>query len=493
MATNQTFTKGVGWMAMGNWSEQLVNFLVFMALSRLLGAEAFGLLSMAMVFVLIGEGLVRETLSDFVFSARDLKESDIDTVFWILTALGLLFTVVLIAVAPLVAEFYGQELITQILRAFAPIVVLTAITAVPVALLRRQMRMRPLGERALAGVVVGGAVGLVMALTGFGVWALVGQRIALTLTNVIWAWVALRWLPGWRFDIRRLRELAIFGGQVTGLRAAELANEQMPSVVIGASLGPVALGYYTIAWRLVEIGSFLIVTPLRTAALPAFAQRWIEGANPGGLFLDILRVTSFVALPAFLGLSLVAEPLVIVFGGMQWQPAASVLAILSFYGFYLCVARIEEAFAFANGHVRELAVLANVALILRTSALVLFSSRGLEEMVAAFVMIAFLTFPMRWWLIGRHAGLTIPSLMRPHMATLLAGAVMVMAVMAVAPVTGEMRALPELLFSALIGALVYATIALLVMRRRLAMTRDYLTGLVQPTGTPKTRVDRTVG
>jgi hypothetical protein len=112
-------------------------------------------------------------------------------------------------------------------------------------------------------------------------------------------------------------------------------------------------------------------------------------------------------------------------------------------------------------------------------------------MVAAFVMIAFLTFPMRWWLIGRHAGLTIPSLMRPHMATLLAGAVMAMAVMAVAPVTGELRVLPELLFRALIGALVYAAIALLVMRRRLAMTRDYLTGLGQPVGAPKTGVDGT--
>lgn len=487
MATNQTFTKGVAWMAMGNWSEQLVNFLVFMALSRMLGAEAFGLLTMAMVFVLIGEGLVRETLSDYVFSARELDEADIDTVFWALSALGLVFTGILFAVAPALSRFYDTPELVWILRVCAPIVFMTAVTAVPVALLRRQMRMRPLGERALAGVVVGGAVGLGMALTGFWVWALVGQRLALTVTNVVWAWRASDWRPGLRFDPARLRRIAVFGGHVTSLRAAQLASEQMPAIVIGATLGPVSLGYYTIAWRLVEIGAFLIVTPLRTAALPAFVQHRIDGTNVSRLFRDILRVTSFVALPTFLGLSLVAEPLVIVFGGQQWQPAAPVLSILAFYGFYLCVARIEEAFAFASGHVRELAVLANLALVQSTLALLALSGRGLEWMVGAFVATAFLTFPVRWWLIGRYVQLSIPSMMRPHMATGLTGLLMAGAILACAPMTAEMRVLPELLVNVAIGVAVYAAISSLVMRRRLAMTRAYLSSLGRGGGVPSER------
>ncbi len=93
--SSSSFSRGVAWMTMGNWSEQAVNLLVFTLLLRLLPAESFGLLSMAMALVLIGEGLVRETLSEYVFSARDPDPDDLNTSFWSLVVLGLALTLVL--------------------------------------------------------------------------------------------------------------------------------------------------------------------------------------------------------------------------------------------------------------------------------------------------------------------------------------------------------------------------------------------------------------
>ncbi|MEV8467683.1 lipopolysaccharide biosynthesis protein [Fluviibacterium sp. DFM31] len=490
MATKQRFSKGVAWMAVGNWSEQLVNFLVFMLLSRLLGAESFGLLTMAIVPVLLGEGLVRETLSEYVFSARDITDSDINTVFWALAAFGGLLSLILFFGGPLVAAFYGIKQVQYLMWAAVPIVFTTAITAVPVALLRRQMRLRPLAIRAVAGVVSGGIVGLGLALTGFGVWALIFQRIALNLTNVVLAWRAVDWRPSLQFDPRRLRMLTSFGSHVIGMRGAEMANIQMPSIVIGATLGPASLGYYTIAWRLVEICSFLIVTPLRMAALPSFTAQRSIGNTAGELLLDILRVASFVALPAFFGLAFVSEQVVVLFGGAKWLPAAPVLSILAFYGFFLCISKIEEAFAFAFGHVRELAFLANAALISGTLALVALSGQKLEWMVIAYVATAYLLSPLRWWLIGRHANLSIPRLMRPHFATLVGGLVMVAGLWVIDPYLLGIPAFPTLVIKAVVGIGLYAGVAMITMRRRLAMTQSYLSGLFRPAApaaAPKTQ------
>ena len=153
------------------------------------------------------------------------------------------------------------------------------------------------------------------------------QRIVLTLTNVILAWQAVSWRPGPWPGHQKLRRFLPFSLHVLVLRGAELASVQMPTILIGAMLGSMRLGYFTMAWRIVELASFLIITPVRTAALPAFAAR--RGQLKGRidpLFLDTLRLVGFLAIPAFVGLAAVAQETVLLFGGPNWWQAAPALA-----------------------------------------------------------------------------------------------------------------------------------------------------------------------
>ena len=153
---------------------------------------------------------------------------------------------------------------------------------------------------------------------------------------------------------------------------AELASVQMPTILIGALLGSMRLGYFTMAWRIVELASFLIITPVRTAALPAFAAR--RGQLKGRidpLFLDTLRLVGFLAIPAFVGLAAVAQETVLLFGGPNWWQAAPALAMLALYGIPLCLGKIEEAYAFAHGRARELATLSGASAIVVSIGLLL--------------------------------------------------------------------------------------------------------------------------
>ncbi|MBV1904044.1 MAG: oligosaccharide flippase family protein, partial [Marinosulfonomonas sp.] len=258
-------------MAAGNWIEQAINFGVFVLLARILGAEAFGLLAMAAAFVLLSEFLVRDSLSDFLISFENPTPAHYNATFWMLVALGGLLSAGLWLGAGPIAAFYGQPQVAGLVIGLSPTVLMIALTAVPVAILRRELRFRALSLRAILGVSIGGIVATYMALNGYGVWALVGQRLTQVLINIVMAWSAVSWRPGLRTTTGHCREVFRYGGAVLGLRAAELASIQVPSVIIGATLGPVALGLFSMAWRLVEIASFLIVTPLRMAAQPAFA------------------------------------------------------------------------------------------------------------------------------------------------------------------------------------------------------------------------------
>ena len=163
MSVERQFSRGVAWMAVGNWIEQAVNFAVFVTLARLLGARDYGLLAMASVFIVLSESLVRESLSEYLIAAHEDAVEDLNATFWLLAGLGAVLALALAAIAPLAARTYGEAEVRLLILALAPSVLIVALNAVPVAILRRKMEFRILSLRAIAGVVLGGIIGIGMA------------------------------------------------------------------------------------------------------------------------------------------------------------------------------------------------------------------------------------------------------------------------------------------------------------------------------------------
>ena len=216
MSVGHKFIKGVAWMAAGGWTEQAINFVVFVTMAKLLGPELYGLLSMAAVFIVLAEALVRESVSEYLIAAHDPAEEDYNATFWLTAALGLLLALVLWAGAGAIAALYGHDIVAGLIRGLSITVLLIAFTAVPVAILRREFNFRILSLRAIAGVIVGGAVGIGMALSGWGVWSFVGQWIAMISTNVVMAWTAVAWRPGLKTTRGHIRQAGRFRRAGTG-------------------------------------------------------------------------------------------------------------------------------------------------------------------------------------------------------------------------------------------------------------------------------------
>ncbi len=427
MSIERKFGQGVAWMAAGNWVEQAINFAVFVLLARILGAETFGLLAMAAAFVLLSEFLVRESFSDFLISYANPDDGHYNTTFWVLAGLGSLLSILLILGAGPISTFYGQSQVQGLIVVLSPTVLMIALTAVPVAILRRELRFRTLSLRAIAGVIVGGVVAISMALNGFGVWSLAGQRLAQVLTNVVMAWAAVTWRPSLSFSAKHFREVTRFGGAVLGLRAAELASTQIPSVIIGVTLGPVTLGFFSIAWRLVEIGSFLIVTPLRMASQPAFAALHRSGNTASKLLVDISRLSGLVAFPAFAGLAVLAVPVLGLLFGPEWKSAAPILSVLSVLGAYLCIEKIHQAYCLAMGRAGATTIVAWIEVGVGAAMVWLLVPWGLNVMAAGLVGSFLLFWGIRFYIIAGVTGISVLTLVKIHILP-LAGAMMMAAV-----------------------------------------------------------------
>ncbi len=474
MSIERKFGRGVAWMAAGNWVEQVINFLVFVLLARILGAETFGLLAMAAAFVLLCEFLVRESFSDFLISFANPDDEHFNTTFWVLAGLGLLLSLTLILAAGPISDLYGQSEVRGLIVALSPTVMMIALTAVPVAILRRELRFRTLSLRAIAGVIAGGVVAIYMALNGFGIWSLAGQRLAQVLTNIVMAWAAVNWRPRFSISKRHLREVGGFGGAVLGLRAAELASTQLPSVIIGATLGPLALGFYSIAWRLVEIGSFLIVTPLRMASQPAFAEMQRKGGAASKLLIDISRLSGLVAFPAFAGLAILAQPILALLFGPGWGDAAPILSILSVLGAYLCIEKIHQAYCLALGRAGATTLVAWAEVVLGAVLVWVLVPWGVNAMAAGLVASFLLFWGLRFYIVAGVAGLSPWVLLKNHLlpitgAILMAGLIWIL--------LGELKPqslLQVLLISIGAGILFFGGFTAIFMRNRLGLLKSFI-------------------
>lgn len=475
MTIRRRLTVGAAWMFAGSWAEQTANFLVFVALARILGPEVFGLAAMATVFVLLGEFLVRETIAETIVQLPTVEEGHLDAVFWMLGSLAIGVAALVSLSAPAIAELFSEPEVADYVVWATPTILFIGLSGVPVARLRRDLEFRALALRATLGVVAGGIVGITLALKGFGVWSLIAQRLVQVFVNNLLAWIVLPWRPGLRASRRHFGEVFGFGSKMVGMRASELLSTNAPSVVIGSFLGPVALGQYTVAWRLIEILTFVLIVPIRYVAQPGFAHLNRSTGQAGRLLREVMDATSLVTLPAFVGMIAVGGTAMVLVFGEEWRPAAPALKVLCLVGVYLSIERLQQSFCIALGRAGGLLVATLAEAVVGIAAMLLAVGHGLEGVAAGFAAGYYVVWPFRILLVTRLAG--IPTL--PYVARFgppLAGSLVLLgAVSAWQAATAGMLSDPSsLLSSCVVGMLVYGAWTALTMRRRVAEVAGFL-------------------
>lgn len=464
----------IAWMTMGNWVEQAFNVLIFVILARLLGVEAFGLLAMAAAIVILCEFLVRETLTEYLVASPNEVQAHSDAVFYSLLVLSGALYLILWASAGLFASVYQQAIVAQLIKVLAVAVVLVALGAVPASLLRRHMMFKALALRAVAGVVCGGVAAIWMALNGFGVWSLVAQRLVQVGVNTVLAWGAVSWRPKLALELAAVREIFALGRTVLALRAAQIAHIQVPMALIGALLGPTVLGFFSLAWRLVEIASFLVSTPIRMVSQSAFAARLREGRSAGALLIELSKLSGWIAFPAVLGLIVLAAPIVEIVFGQKWEPSVSALHIMGFIGLYLAIEVVHQSYCLAARKVGALACVVWLEVGLAAGGVTALASSGLNGVSYGFAGSFLVLWIVRFAIVSRLSNTGLFLLIRQHVPPLFTSLLMAAGVLVVQPWLENWPDLAVIAFSALLGVTIYGIGTIMLMRERLDLVQEYL-------------------
>jgi O-antigen/teichoic acid export membrane protein len=317
------------WSTASSLGTQALSFLTFAVLARLLGAPAFGLVALAALVIDLLLVVSNAGINEAVIQRRSLDDDDADTAFWTNILCGLSFCLAVVAAAPLVARLFGEPDLAPIVTALAAIFAITPLGGIHTARLTRDLRFRAIAMRNLASSVAGTAVGLPLALAGYGVWALVAQRLGVAAVMTISAWVSFPWLPRLRFRWRSCVEMVRFGGYIGISGTLNQINIRSAELISGALVGPVAVAFIRAGSRIVEVLNQVTYMPFQQIAMPTLTRSTHDLDTLRDTYLRLSRLSAFIMFPAFFGCLGLANEIVALVFGPGWDPVADAIRIFA--------------------------------------------------------------------------------------------------------------------------------------------------------------------
>lgn len=322
--------RGFLWALLAAGGSKVLSVAALAVVARILAPEQFGLFAFALVYVMYLNVLGDLGVGTALIYWKERVDDAAQLTFLVNLATGVLWCLLTLAVAPVVAGFFHSPEGTPILRALSLIFLVRGLGNTHDALCRKelQFRERVLPELGLA--LTKGVLIVVLALAGMGVWSLVWGQLA---GEIVWAaalWRVVPWRPSREWPSNLFRSMLAYGKGIVAVNVIAAVVHHADYVVVGRMLGMEELGYYQLAYKIPEMAVLLVLWQVNTVLFPAFSKV-SEASDMAGAYVEAMRYITLLVLPAATGLFFLAEPIVLTLFGGQWGPAVPILRVLAVY------------------------------------------------------------------------------------------------------------------------------------------------------------------
>jgi PST family polysaccharide transporter len=325
--------RGSAWTAAGYGVRQILTFASVLVLARLVDPHAFGLIALAMPFLLALQYLQESGMSAALVHRRTDVERAAATVLVSTLVLGSGLYVIVFLASPLIAHVFHAPRLTLVLRVIGLVVVLRGVGIAPGALLERSMNFRARARTDMSAAVTQIGVAIPLAALGFGVWALVSGQVAAQAVETILYWTFTPQRPRPRdASWQTFRELGSYGRFVGANNVLNLFNNTVDNLVVGRLLGPTRLAFYALAYRLALLPNSVIGYVVGRVMFSVYATLQHDRAAVKRVYLENLQRIAIFSLPVALSLVLAADPIVPALLGERWSPAVGPLRLLGVFG-----------------------------------------------------------------------------------------------------------------------------------------------------------------
>ena len=323
------------WRFLERSGAQLVSFIVSMVIARILLPEEYGVVALITVFTTILQVFVDSGLGNALIQKKDADELDFSTVFFTNVFFCLILYIVICMAAPLLAKFYNNEALIPYIRVLSLTIVISGVKNIQQAYISKKMMFKKFFWSTLSGTIIAAIVGIVMALWGFGVWALIAQQLINLFIGTIVLWFTVNWRPKWQFSFDRLKALYSYGWKLLVSALLDTVYNNCRQLIIGRMYTPSDLAFYNKGKQFPEIVVTNVNTSIDSVLLPAMSEVQDETEKVRSMTRKSIKVSTFIMAPLMMGLAFTAPAVVQLVLTSKWLDCVLYLQIFCItYMFY---------------------------------------------------------------------------------------------------------------------------------------------------------------
>jgi PST family polysaccharide transporter len=303
---------------------QLVSTVI---LARLLTPADFGVVAMVTTFSLLVANFGLNGFTEAVIQFEGVDHYTASNLFWLNSVAGLLLAIAFMAAGSLLARFYGNPLVAKVAAGLSVGIFIAAVSVMHLALLKRAMRFAATSTNDVVGRVANTAVAILLALRGWGYWALVAGIVAQQLSVTIGAWWLCRWVPSLPRRTGKTGAMVRFAGKVYVQFSVSYSMLNLDNLLVGWQFHAVALGFYKKAYDLFALSASQLTAPLNNVALASLSRLNQDHVRFRRYLTNSLGIIAFVGMAASADLTLVGNDVVRLVLGSKWSESGRIFQL----------------------------------------------------------------------------------------------------------------------------------------------------------------------
>lgn len=332
MSLKQQAFQGAVWTFAEQFGSQLIGFGISVMLARLLLPVDFGTIALFGVVMSVAKIFVDGGLTGSLIRTQNADEKDLSTVFWFNLATAIILYLVIYTIAPLVSDFYSQNLLTPLIRVYAVILIIDSFVAVQGVQFVKKMDFKTNFKIQLPAMIIGGISGVGFAYYGFGAWSLVYSSLIQNSIFTLQYWFYSNWRPAFLFDREKFKIHFSYGYKLMISSLLDAVFGNIYTILIGKRFSTSELGFYNRADSLKQLPVNNISGTLSRVTFPLFVKISHDDEKLRETYKKLLGLVIFVVAPVIVLMIVTAEPLIRFLLTDKWLPAVSYFQILSLAG-----------------------------------------------------------------------------------------------------------------------------------------------------------------
>ena len=467
--------RAVGWAGGTRMIGQLATWTMTLATVRILDPRDYGLMAIVMGVVNLLASVSSVGFANVIVQNRRISDEALRSVFGLVLMMNAASIALLCELAYGAAWFYAEPRLVGLLQASSLLFVAIAFQAVPRATLQKKLDLKSLSRIDLVSNTAGGAVVLLLAWHGAGVWSLVAGALLAAVVRTVGLCLAAPYFRRPRFTLRELSGVVRFGGLRTAENLLWTLYSSSDVFIIGRLLGPQILGIYSVSRYLAALPSEKLALAIGPVILPAFSRVQDSRAEALWYLQKAIRILAVLSLPVFFGIAATSPQFVAIVLGPKWSPAATPLAIVAFGMALRPIGALLPSFLIGLGEYVASFKNTLYATILFPAAFIAGSHWGLLGVCGAWLVASPLQLLSRFDRVALATKSSTFGLMLPLLPPLAGSLLMYVAVrLAAGALPPSLGSLGGLLCLVAVGALIYLGYAALFMRPVLAELANLL-------------------